>query len=253
MTHLLIIDPLRLIYDLLPPIYRVQFARVSRLWYNAASIDMRDMNAIIRARVPHKCVIDMLDHGAYIAGEFLLDCLHDTTHSNVIDVVFDIGADYRSGFNTLAPPPYTDKKNQFNAYFAKLQNTSCGGEGFVYTCSSGMYPDFTIRALYIDGIHIDVGTTDPGVHNITNMCTLPFNKIVYDGKNLTVLHPMSIIKKHLDICGGLLHEYMSVVDSFGRAMSTTERDPRLIIEVIKICRSRGFTITVSPDSPYYTA
>ncbi len=254
-VDIITIDILRLIYDLLPPIYRVQFARVSRLWYSAAPMDMRDMNAIIRARLPHPYINEVFTCGGYIAGNFLLDCLYGTSYTKFINLVFGIGVMHHSYL--LLPRPdkilkeeqHNDALRSFNRFVNGIhvlqkhntwttQTTTCKVRSVELRI-----PSFNYRRIYIpNAIGVKLIITAPGAHNYMNACFVEFSKILYTGTTFIISDIMSIIRRESSVkdVGNLI---LTSVDDSGADIECREDINTLSInKELQSYVDRGFAI-----------
>ncbi len=249
-------DTLRFIYSLLPLIYRVQFARVCHLWHNAAPKDMRDIHAIILARLPHPYLSEVFTCGGYIAGDFLLDCLHDTNYYRFIDIVFDIGTEHQAYCYFPAPQgileeeqrnPALSKFNQF------IKGILARPDGFAIANTTqkirridSPYAEVNCRTIYTDTEVVGrLLITNPGTHNYMSIRYLPFLRTMYNGKALTADDLMGIIRKSITVGNTTFSRTYEDVDDNNQITGRATQEITLPDSfVLHQCERRGFTVNV---------
>ncbi len=247
-----------LIYDLLPPIYRVQFARVCRRWYDLAPEDTRDIHAVILARLPHPYIREVFTHGGYIAGDFLLDCLYGTSYAKSINLVFDIGVKHHA-YLTMPRPSKILKKEQsdpalrsFNGFVRGMSALPWPVTAQVATrrVRSAMkkIPPYNYRSIYAASmITVRITITNPGIHNYMNACYLKFGGVLYTGTTLVFSDIMSIIRRSSAVkaIGDISITAIDDNDAYVRCADNQIKSilPCMLQEYI----DRGFTLHQGPD------
>ncbi len=246
---------LHIIYNLLAPVYRMQFAVVCTAFYKIAEPSKRDIGAIIKARLPHPYLLEVFKQGGKLVGNFLLDCLYDTNYHQHIDILFDVGVDIRIQHGNVFNPANIDSDkykavDKFSNFIKGISTVMGGvmhvGEFTIVFLDGDELTRYSTKMIQIGDVACRIVITNPGISNYFNQCMLQFYHVLYDGDKLTAIYPTSVINKQSSIINTQdLCAYKRYIDEVGYILKMERVSlPETWIDTYV---GRGFTITKDPS------
>ena len=193
-------EVLLIIYDHLPLIYKIIFAKSNKWTYNCVNkyVDphVRNINAEVMSR-GGIAVEYAIKYGGTVVGNFLLDCLFGTCHAGYISILFSIGIEnYDVDLHQLSYIP--DIARPYMLWKNALRESGAEHVEWYVKLYNALNEIVCVTIRYkLNGKLINVIVCEPDLPPafFIGNCALDFYKILFNSRGMILLMPTSVIRK----------------------------------------------------------